>query len=148
MSVYRKLDDGVPSEVNVTDLSPRRPTLTVPQKPQSVTPAAENDSHFMRRAAPANEPFPATFKWIAALPAEVRPVALLQQFPRIANALARASSDPTAFRAYMFELLIDRRGGRRGFPDKVRTELLALRAYFDDMHPLLPTVGRDEGVKR
>ena len=149
MSVYRKLDEGVPSEIHVNDLSRRRPTITLPDKPERIVPAAENDAHFARRAAPANEPFAATFKWIAALPRDVRPVALLQQFPRIANSLARAWSDPTAFRAYMFELLIDRRGGRKGFPEKVRTELLTLRAYFDDAQPLVRTVGRhdDEGKR-
>ena len=148
MSVYRKLDEGVPSEIHVNDLSRRRPTITLPDKPERAAPSAENDSRFLRKAAPANEPFAATFKWIAVLPREVRPLTLLQQFPRIANALARAWSDPTAFRAYMFELLIDRRGGRKGFPEKVRTELLALRAHFDDAHPLVPTVRRDDGQGR
>ena len=147
MSVYRKLDEGVPSEIHVNDLSRRRPTLTLPEAPR-VAQTAENDSRFMRKAAPANEPFAATFKWIASLPRHVRPLALLQQFPRIANSLARAWTDPTAFRAYMFDLLIDRRGGRKGFPENVRTELLTLRAYFDDAHPLVPTVRREEGDGR
>ena len=93
-------------------------------------------------AAPANQPFPATFKWIAALPREVRPLELLKQYPRIANMLAQAWHDPSAFREYMFDLLIDRRGGRQGFPQAVRSELLRLRTYFDHIHPHIPTVGR------
>jgi hypothetical protein len=42
----------------------------------------------------------------------------------------------------MFDLLIDRRGGREGFPQDVRSELLRLRTYFDDINPLVKTVSR------
>jgi hypothetical protein len=139
MSVYRTFDEGIPSEVNVNDTSRRRdargpasslPRITLPQPT-----FAENDEHFARKAAPSNEPFPGTFKWMATLPRHVRPVTLLLQYPRIANIMARAWGDPLMFREYMFELLIDRRGGRQGFPEKVRAELLALRTYFDETHP-------------
>jgi hypothetical protein len=42
----------------------------------------------------------------------------------------------------MFDLLIDRRGSRKGFPQDVRSELLRLRTYFDHIDPLAHTVGR------
>jgi len=103
---------------------------------------ADNAATFVRKAVPNNQPFPATFKWIASLPREIRPLALLQQFPRIANLLAQSWHDPAAFREYMFDLLIDRRGSRKGFPRDVRSELLRLRAYFDHIDPLAHTVGR------
>ena len=141
MSVYRKIGAGIPNEISVNDLSRRRDAPGQPAAPPAqadVAPhpsVAANDTHAERRAAPANEPFPATFRWIATLPRHVRPVALLQQYPRIANVMARAWGDPAMFRGYVFELLIDRRGGRRGFPEKVRAELLALRTYFDETHP-------------
>jgi hypothetical protein len=147
MSVYRTLDEGIPSEVNVNDLSRRRdasgaikepaPKITLPPQPVF----AENDSQFLRKAAPSNEPFPATFKWMAALPRNVRPVALLQRYPRIANIMARAWGDPVMFREYMFELLIDRRGGRQGFPENIRAELLRLRTYFDELNPSSRGIG-------
>jgi hypothetical protein len=141
MSVYSTLDEGIPSEININELSRRRGVfdeLKLPvasPAPPSPPPGAINGPHFKRKAAPANEPFAATFKWVASLPRGVRPLMLLRQYPRIANVMARAWGDPLMFRQYMFELLIDRRGGRKGFPEKVRAELLALRTYFDEMHP-------------
>ena len=147
MSVYRKLDEGIPSEINVNDLARRRdasgaqtapaPKITLPPQPRFT----ENDSEFLRKAAPSNEPFPATFRWMATLPRNVRPVALLQNYPRIANIMARAWGDPVMFREYMFELLIDRRGGRQGFPENIRSELLRLRTYFDELNPSSRGIG-------
>src|SRR6266576_3731303 len=141
MSVYRTLHRGVPSEVNVSAVARRRQESTSPTTEDK---PAVGDDHatFVRKAAPNNQPFPATFKWIASLPREIRPLALLQQFPRIANMLAQSWHDAAAFREYMFDLLIDRRGCRQGFPEDVRSELLRLRAYFDDIDPLAHTVGR------
>ena len=141
MSVYRTLHEGVPSEVNVSDIARRRSSsLTAPPE---IPPSVEQPTaKFVRKAVPNNTPFPSTFRWIASLPREIRPLSLLKHFPRIANMLAQAWHEPVAFREYMFDLLIDRRGGRQGFPQEVRSELLKLRAYFDHVHPLAPTIGR------
>jgi hypothetical protein len=133
MSIYRSLDEGIPSEINVSDDARRRGT---PAKPEITLPVAgRNEPHFERKASPSNAPLAATFKWVAKLPRAIRPLALLQQYPRIVNVMAQTWSDPPAFRDYMFELLIDRRGGRQGFPQNLRCELLALRAYFDEAYP-------------
>ena len=35
-----------------------------------------NDAQFRRQARPSNVPLPETFKWVASLPREVRPLAL------------------------------------------------------------------------
>jgi len=129
MSVYHSLDEGIPSEVQVYDYARVRrdaPRIDLPAPSFSLADAMD-----ARKATPANEPLASTFKWIAGLPRELRPVALLQQFPRIANRLANSARDPVAMRNYLFELLIDRRGGRDGFPQAVQRELLALRAHFD-----------------
>ena len=141
MSVYRTLHANVPSEVNVSDIGRRR-SASAGARDESRPSAVRAADSFVRKAVPSNTPFPSTFRWIASLPREVRPLALLKQFPRIANMLAQAWHDPAAFREYMFDLLIDRRGGRQGFPQDVRIELLKLRAYFDHIHPHVPTVGR------
>jgi len=140
MSVYRTLHKGIASEVNVSAVA-RRGQDSTSAATQDKPTVAEIDSTFVRKAAPNNQPFTATFKWIASLPREVRPLALLQQFPRIANMLAQSWHDPAAFREYMFDLLIDRRGSREGFPQDVRSELLRLRAYCDHIDPLAHTVG-------
>ena len=141
MSVYNTLDKGIASEIRADDVSPRRRALNAAASAASAD--ALNDAHYARRALPANEPFTATFDWLASLPCDVRPLALLQRFPRIANRLANAWNDPADFREYMFDLLIDRRSGRKGFPLDVESELLALRTFFDDVQPLTGVRSRE-----
>jgi len=130
MSIYRSLDPGIPSEVHVYDLAHKRQDggaeATVPRE------AAANDAPIRRKAQPADQPFAATFRWVAALPRDLRPLAVLREFPRIANVLALCAGDLDAMREYLFELLVDHRGDRDGFPEDVRIELLRLRAYVDD----------------
>jgi hypothetical protein len=75
-------------------------------------------------------------RWLRSLPEQVRPIALANQYPRIANLLALDWSKPAACRRYFDELLIDhRRGDRRGFPFDVHRELEKLRDYYDSQHP-------------
>ena len=88
-----------------------------------------------RRLQPLNQQLPATAKWAASLPMEVQPVALLQRFPRIANALARLWQDPIGLQLYMDNLLVDGRGGRRGFPPEIHNELQILRDYREGRYP-------------
>ena len=129
MSVYNSLDEGIPSEVHVYDIAHKRrdaPKIELPEPSFS-----QGDVAAARKASPANEPLAATFRWVAGLPLHLRPLALLQKYPRIANRLANSARDPAAMRAYLFELLIDMRGGRNGFPHDVQAELLVLRAHFD-----------------
>lgn len=130
MSVYRTLDEGPVSEFSTQRVALRRKR---PDKPA----AAHSAEHKHRRkAAPSSEPLPVTFRWIARLPREVQPLALLRAYPRVANALATSWRDPALFRACLYDLLIDRRGDREGFPADVLAELLALRAWFDGRHPV------------
>ena len=88
-----------------------------------------------RRLQPLNQQLPATAKWAASLPVEVQPLALLQRFPRIANALARLWQDQTGLRLYLDNLLIDGRGGRRGFSPEIHNELVMLRDYREGRYP-------------
>ena len=88
-----------------------------------------------RRAQPANITLPHTKRWFGNLPAQVKPHALLAQYPRIANSLAANWNEPKTLHQCLYELLIDRRGNRQGLPNDVMHELLALRAYFEDLHP-------------
>jgi len=59
-----------------------------------------------------------------------RPQQLGRLFPRIANALAQLWSDHGQAQQALEGLLVDRRGGRRGLPDPVQAELLALQAHL------------------
>jgi hypothetical protein len=96
------------------------------------------DGKNLRRRQPLNEPLPATIRWVAKLPDEVRPIKLLKTFPRIANALARVWSHPAECQAYMEDLIVDRRGNRSGFPIEVLENLLTLRDYYLGRYPQLP----------
>jgi hypothetical protein len=92
----------------------------------------------LRRRQPYNEPLPSTMRWMAMLPSEVRPLALLKQYPRIANLLARTWNDPAQCQEYFDDLLRDRRGHRAGFPLDVLEDLLALRDYYLGRYPQQP----------
>jgi hypothetical protein len=94
---------------------------------------AQVDYVALRRAVPVSQPVPAAFKWIARLPRGARPRNLLRQYPRIANNLALSWPDRKAFRHCLYDLLVDKRGGRKGFPQPVLQELLALREYFEQV---------------
>jgi hypothetical protein len=73
----------------------------------------------------------AATQWMLALPADVRPVELLRRFARIANHLAANWHDPDATRRCLDDLLLDRRGGRQGFPPAVAAELIRLHHHFE-----------------
>jgi hypothetical protein len=66
--------------------------------------------------------------WRERLPAALRPSALCEHYPRIANRLALCWDDATLTRKVFEDLLADRRGNRRGYPAEVRRELLTLSA--------------------
>ncbi|MCU0775101.1 MAG: hypothetical protein MUC74_11550 [Ideonella sp.] len=69
-------------------------------------------------------------EWLKALPRRHRPEALARQYPRICNKFALVWPDPALTEAYFDALLVDRRGGRRGFPRDVLTDILQLNEYF------------------
>ena len=96
------------------------------------------DPRHLRRAQPLNHLLPVTHRWIARLPAEIRPLSLLRKFPRIANVLARAWPDAQTYAASIDALLHDQRGGRLGFPVDVQSELLMLRAFIEGRYPASP----------
>ena len=97
--------------------------------------ALSSGPHERRRLQPLNQQLPSTAKWAASLPAGLHVRGLLQTFPRIANAIARKWEDDAGFGEYLDELLIDRRGGRQGFPPEIQHELVLLREYRDGRFP-------------
>lgn len=90
--------------------------------------------------APSGDPFAAPFwqdaitRWTAQLPDHVRPVLLIQQYPRIAARLATLWNDPAGLGNYLMELLVDKRGGRRGFPRPVLADIVRLNEYVRVRH--------------
>ncbi|WP_427307329.1 hypothetical protein [Cupriavidus sp. H39] len=69
-------------------------------------------------------------RWVLSLPGEARPLMLCRRYPRIGNQLAALSANPAALHDFLVELLIDKRGGRQGFPDGIALELSRLHAYL------------------
>ncbi len=96
--------------------------------------AAEAPPVHLRRAQPAPQLLPRTAVWIASLPPRVQPHALTAAYARIANVLYSVWYDPPALEAYLDELLIGARPGRRGFPPMVLRDLHTLRVYYAGMH--------------
>jgi hypothetical protein len=138
MSIYR------PSDVGLFNVDPPKPRTGAASAEAPAPKAPLSDPAMVRRRKlqPCNEPLRRTFRWIATLPKSVRPLALLRQYPRIANAMALMWREPDIFRAYLEDLLIDRRGNRQGFPKAIRQELLALRALRKPDAPAFEGYGR------
>jgi len=134
MSIYKPLFERAVSDNDVTHTV--RPT-TAPKPPSSPKVDREVAPELvrLRKTKPIDYLLPMSMKWLRSLPEEVRPIALANQYPRIANLLALDWSKPAARRRYLDDLLIDhRRGNRRGFPLDVHRELEKLRDYCDSEH--------------
>ena len=72
-----------------------------------------------------------TVAWANQLAADLQPHDLLERYPRVANRLALCWSDPLLTSRLFDSLLQDRRGGRRGFPEGVKANLIALCRYHN-----------------
>jgi len=68
-----------------------------------------------------------TIDWLLALSSALRPHALCEHYPRVANALAQAWPRADGRAQMLDALLADERGGRQGFPPDVRREIESLR---------------------
>jgi hypothetical protein len=96
--------------------------------------SVELDEHrHLGNAAPADKPLPRTLKWIARLPPDVKPTALLRRYARIANVIAATWGHATSLRSYMDCLFSENRGTHQGFPPEVLSELVALKRYHDTL---------------
>ena len=76
-------------------------------------------------------------QWLTRLPDEVRPRQAAERFPHVVNRLARLWKAPRQLDSYFDELMVDQRGGRRGFPLGVLMEVANLREYYQtSVYPL------------
>ena len=116
-----------------------RETESPGQRGRGRTVDTEHDWAEIRRSHPADYLLPIGERWLRGLPAEVVPADLVLNFPRIVNLIAMQWDDRGACAAYFEELLTDRRGGRRGFPQNVERDLSRLRNYWYSR--ATPTVG-------
>jgi hypothetical protein len=77
--------------------------------------------------------------WMLALPAQARPKALSEQFPRIVDHLAEHWYDLPNTRLALMRLLADERGGRQGFSLQIEQEIGRLAAYVQVLLDVAPT---------
>jgi hypothetical protein len=68
-------------------------------------------------------------RWLQRLPPEQRPTRLVLAFPRIANRLSLLWPSASLIDGYFDDLLTDKRGGRRGFPEDIGEEIARLQDY-------------------
>ncbi len=77
---------------------------------------------------------PETVTWLAQLPRNVHPNALVQNFPRIANRIAELWGTPLRCEKYLDELLFDTRDNKRqGFPPEIAFQISYLKALISDI---------------
>ena len=119
-SIYRQHSGLVYAVAGPTDRS---------SADEPVAPPAPVDFTRRRKASPVARLLPATQKWLDALPRRVQPHSLCESYPRIANLIAAMWGDAEGLKGYFEELLIDRRGNRRGFTPEVANDVRALRLY-------------------
>jgi hypothetical protein len=99
-----------------------RRSVASPQQPDWIS--------IRRRDRPQDlELAPHAVRWWHALPSEVRPVHLVQKYPRLVNLLSQCWSDPRLVHATFASLLNDQRGNRQGFPTMIISELRRLREH-------------------
>lgn len=67
--------------------------------------------------------------WMLRLPPKLRPTALAESFPRVVNRIARDWSDNFMLEVCFEDLMVDRRGGRRGFPKPALREIKRLHHF-------------------
>ncbi|MBX3605427.1 MAG: hypothetical protein KF788_09150 [Piscinibacter sp.] len=70
-----------------------------------------------------------THFWLRSIPTPLHPKRLCRFYPRIANRLAEAWDDHDRTDQLFEDLLNDRRGKRRGFPERIIFELQRLERF-------------------
>lgn len=138
MSIYRAVDRYPRSDVYAPAAEERLLALA-PMSGASQISMEHDQYQHLRKATPANKAFPRTLMWVATLPSDIQPRALLRRHPRIANLIATLWADRQWFRTYAESLLADTRGNRRGFPPDVLNDLLTLQRYHDATEKNSPT---------
>ncbi|MCW5667355.1 MAG: hypothetical protein KIT35_26255 [Piscinibacter sp.] len=79
-----------------------------------------------------------THLWLRNVPTPLHPKRLCRYYPHVANRLAEAWDDVERTDRLFDELLNDRRGKRRGFPERITLELQKLERF----HARRPRFGR------
>ena len=134
MSIYRHPIKRAISDDDVTQSVRHGAAPTQLSLGPAHTDSAQEWAH-LRKTKPVDYMLPLTMKWLGSLPEEIRPLALVKKYARIANLLALDWNKPVAFSSYLHSLLVDHsRGRRQGFPLDAHRELQTLRDYYQRTH--------------
>ena len=133
-SIYRPKDPTVAAE---SDVRYGAHVDTEARVPQGEPSGDESPWAGRRKAQPVNVLLPATRRWLESLPPDYCPKAMSEQFPRLANLLAANWNNPKDCSAFIYSLLHDQRGGRRGFPAAVMQDIVNLRVCYARLHPIV-----------
>jgi len=106
------------------------------------------DPRTARAAQDAEALAPQTERWIALLPADVQPHNLSQKYARIANRLCHLWQSPAECLQYLEDLLMDRRGSRRGFELDIAMELAGIKDHFETQVSHVPQTTWDQIIER
>ena len=78
-----------------------------------------------------------THYWLRRIPGSYHPKQTCRHYPRVVNRLAQSWHDRTLADRVLLDLLVDQRGGRKGFPPRVFDELQGLR-QLREMRSFVP----------
>ncbi len=120
----RKAGPPTPAAASTASVPSPTPASNNASRPSAPSPLA-----CLRKAHPAEILLPRTRAWLDSIPAAVRPNQLAQRFPRVANQLAACWTSRAEWAQELDGLLSDKRGGRRGFPAEIVTELQKLKHW-------------------
>jgi hypothetical protein len=88
-----------------------------------------------KRTQVASEPLSDEARaWMSEMPEAVQPRQLALRYARLVNRLCIAWKEPAKCERLLDDLMMDRRGGRKGFPLQVANELATLRDYYFKLH--------------
>jgi hypothetical protein len=116
--------------MNILDFIKRKTLGTKRPDAANAGPAAR-----ARRNAQDDTLSTAAHAWVRALPVSLRPLELCNVYPRLANRLAACWDDVDKTSDVFNDLLVDHRGGRKGFASPIAAELLRVHAYHERRLP-------------
>lgn len=119
-------------DFEVTDFDSARMALDEPPAGVKLLPKGGPDWQALRRPVDPQQVQlrPHALAWLRKLEPELRPRELIARFPRVANQIAEAWSDPVLCLRVLSALVVDQRGDRRGFPLSVAVELTTLHDHL------------------
>ena len=98
------------------------------------TPKKSENWESKRSAAPSEPLSDEASAWLNELPAAVQPRQLALRYARLANKICKLWKEPLKCERLLDDLMMDRRGGRKGFPLQVANELATLRDHYFRLH--------------